>query len=766
MTHIAWIAIAVFELAQGAGVEDIRLARAREYERLLEEGFRVFCQVNNDLHQADNPAIGPQHFPQDGVRPWTNLFIDAIGLGSVDPNRDSWLRGGGPAPFRLDAALGTGEYKIVESATAEGAAQYIVLERQGLDKLWLDREHGCAVVRREWRWGAGKPLRARIQNADFREGPAGVWLPRDIRTELFCTPETGPDTLCLTVNVSVEKIEMAPNKDYLPSYHGLLVTYAPNYISFIVPRLNPISEPGTLANREPILVRPAMYIMIFGGLIVIIAIVCLVIFHRQIVRHHFVHALIWLGLASAFLPFANGRWTVPFASWLAPVFLVRFLRTQRLLPGLILGGLVFTLASFVHWWKIIPLGRWQYFVFAGVMVQGLFLIFVIDRIISPRLKGLKATFVLPTAWVTIEYLALFVSPYGGWGAMANTQFGFLSLWQMLCVTGTVGIAFLIGWFAAITNYAWEEGFRSRKAGVAMLIYGLTFSAIIAAGQVRLRFFAPEQSTVRIAGITSSGGLDEGEQRGDPAFKKSRLEAQAGAKIIFWPESHVSVPNEDREKFFERASAFARGTEIYLGVTLAVSGSRFTLIAPHGEMLFDRVKQIIVPGMEDKWYLPALRDHEPLPVVDTPYGRITGPICFEMNFPWYVRQSARSGVDIILSPTHDWEELAPWHTYIACARGVELGASVVRHADEGLSMAVDHQGRVLATMDDFKTPDGQDVMVCHVPVRGVSTFYARYGDVFAWVSILGLMSLILFSWRQNCACAGRRSSRSKAGLITD
>ena len=749
MTHIAWIVMAVCGMANEEIIDQILAAKAKEYETLLGSGFRVSCQSHNRLHHPDDAALDIEHFPQDGVRPWIDMFIDAIGMGSVHKNNDSWLRGNSPAPFRLDVALGTGQYHIVETEIPEGAPQYVVLEREGMDKVWLDQERGYAVVRREWRWGVGKPLRARIQNADFREDLPGVWLPRDIQIEYFCVPTIFPDAVCLTVTLSVENIEIAPDRDSLPPYHGRLITYARDHISDIRRSQDP--------NRRPARSRLAVYLLVAGGLSVLVVVG--IGLRGRIGLCEFPYCLMWLGLAAAFLPFSNGRWTVPLASWLAPVFLVRFLRTQRLLPGLILGGLVFTAASFVHWWKIIPFGNWQYFAFAGVMVQGLFLIFVIDRIFSARLKGLKATFVLPTAWVTIEYLALFVSPYGSWGAMANTQFGFLSLWQMLCVTGTVGIAFLIGWFAAITNYAWEQGFRSRTAGVAMLIYGLTFTAIIAAGQVRLRFFAPEQLTVRVAGITGLEGL---EQRGDPTFKRSRLEAQAGAKIIFWPESHVRVSKEDREEFFERASAFARETEIYLGVTLAASGSRFTLIAPNGDILFDRVKQIIVPGMEDKWYLPALRDHEPLPVVDTLYGRIMGPICFEMNFPWYVRQSARSGVDIILSPTLDWKELTPWHTYIACARGVELGASVVRHADGGLSMAVDYQGRVLGTMNDFTTPDSQAVMICQVPVRGVPTFYARYGDVFAWLSILALAVLIILSWRQSRASKGQVIDPTKRG----
>ena len=64
------------------------------------------------------------------------------------------------------------------------------------------------------------------------------------------------------------------------------------------------------------------------------------------------------------------------------------------------------------------------------------------------------------------------------------------------------------------------------------------------------------------------------------------------------------------------------------------------------------------------------------------------------------------------------------------------------------MALDYQGRVLATMDHFTTPNGQRVMVSQVPIHGVSTFYGQYGDIFSWVSILVLTLLIFLSLKKS------------------
>ena len=55
------------------------------------------------------------------------------------------------------------------------------------------------------------------------------------------------------------------------------------------------------------------------------------------------------------------------------------------------------------------------------------------------------------------------------------------------------------------------------------------------------------------------------------------------------------------------------------------------------------------------------------------------------------------------------------------------------------MAVDYEGQVRASSDYFTT-DPQ-VMVAYVPMKGVHTIYAMIGDLFAWLSVAGLVVLI-------------------------
>ena len=41
---------------------------------------------------------------------------------------------------------------------------------------------------------------------------------------------------------------------------------------------------------------------------------------------------LWLAIAAALYLFTGGQWAIPLAAWLAPLFLLRFVRTQRPLP--------------------------------------------------------------------------------------------------------------------------------------------------------------------------------------------------------------------------------------------------------------------------------------------------------------------------------------------------------------------------------------------------------------------------------------------------
>jgi len=52
-----------------------------------------------------------------------------------------------------------------------------VVEYPGMDKFWVDSEHGYAIRKRIYHWGPGQARKFAIHNMDFREVKPGIWLP-------------------------------------------------------------------------------------------------------------------------------------------------------------------------------------------------------------------------------------------------------------------------------------------------------------------------------------------------------------------------------------------------------------------------------------------------------------------------------------------------------------------------------------------------------------------------------------------------------------
>ena len=487
---------------------------------------------------------------------------------------------------------------------------------------------------------------------------------------------------------------------------------------------------------------------------------------------------VWLSVAILLFVVANGGWIIPIAAWISPVFLVRFLRTQRPIWGLCLASASMTCAAFVSWWGMVPAPGVLYFVIVGLLTAGVLVPFAVDRLLFQRFDGLPRTLILPTALVSMEFLAAQISPYGSWGAIGYTQVGNLPLLQLVSVTGVFGIGFLVAWFAVVVNDAWDKKFEGRRIGFTVGSFGAVFAIVVLAGAVRLTFFRPAGETVRVASLTAPDDLRDGVNpvhlAADLHIKfdgsipdavwqalsrnsrtlnqylaeQSRREARAGAKIIFWPEGQAVAPKESESELVELGRQTARSEKIHLGMGMVVVHredqrakieNRFLFLDPQGNTLFDYTKQMPVPGSEAASSIIPVHDFR-LPVVDTPHGRVAGAICFDMDFPWFIRQAGIGRADMILVPSNDWRAIDPLHTHMACMRGIESGCSVIRHTSSGLSAAVDYQGRLLAQMDHFTTPGSERVMVTHVPVHGAPTFYASLGDLFSWTCVAGLLVL--------------------------
>jgi apolipoprotein N-acyltransferase len=486
---------------------------------------------------------------------------------------------------------------------------------------------------------------------------------------------------------------------------------------------------------------------------------------------------IWLVVGTALLPFATLQTLIPLTAWLAPVFLLRFTRSQRLLVGcpvlvLAMSGALFVALRGGFFPVVDGPG---YYLFVATLGLGGALPFAVDRILAPRLGGVPRTLVFPAAVTTIEFLGTIGSPFGTAGSTAYSQYAGLPLLQLVSVTGIWGLTFLVSWFAPVANEVWERG---RSGSGVILPIGLFSAVTVAAllfGGARLAFSAPGAETVRVAALAPDRHLSELAYSApdlsaaspakratvrdehftpvlDELFDRSELEAIGGARIVAWSEAAARTLEEDQTNVVARAADLAREHGVYLQVSmivqLAAGGSadgspvnenHAVLLDPSGAVVWDYQKSKPTPG----------DGHDPgpgiIPTVDTPYGRLATIICQDDFFPDLVRQAGAARVDILLLPSSDWDSVAAWHAQQAPFRAVENGAAVVRPTRQGISLATDSQGRLLGHKPDYFVAEAQ-TLVASVPTEGTSTWYSVGGDTFAWASAAGVLVLVGAAFR--------------------
>jgi apolipoprotein N-acyltransferase len=235
------------------------------------------------------------------------------------------------------------------------------------------------------------------------------------------------------------------------------------------------------------------------------------------------------------------------------------------------------------------------------------------------------------------------------------------------------------------------------------------------------------------------------------FEATVREARAGAHIIVWPEHAAPVAKEDEPALLAQAQEVAEQEGIYLAISLMVQPAddspyeaKLLVFDPQGQMVLEHYKYGGV-GFEGN----RVNGDGILRIAQTPFGAISGVICWDTDYPGVVLQAGRNGADILISPSLEFRETDPIHAHMAMMRAIENGVSVVRVADNGLSVIADPYGRVLASMDHFTA--GERVIVAQVPTQGVRTVYPIIGDLFGWLAILGFV--LVAAW---AIIAGRRA----------
>lgn len=480
--------------------------------------------------------------------------------------------------------------------------------------------------------------------------------------------------------------------------------------------------------------------------------------NSKIKRESDMYSFLWLAVGTILLFFYAGKWNLPIAAWLAPVFLMRFSRMQKPLIGFIAITLVSFIGSAVVNQGLIPVQGPPYYIM--MFVGGLFgaLIYLIDRLIAHRINNFLSTLVFPLASVALGFLHISTSPYGANGSLALTQ-NSLPLLQIVSITGMWGIIFLVTWLAPFINWMWEQKFEYSQIRYGACIFMGIFLTVFLYGSVRLSFFSPESETIRIAAISSRKPnpdipkKDESwetfriksAEKQENILDLSQLAVHSGAKVITWREGEIFILEEDEKEFIMRGCELAEKENIYLGMSLGTfthnfpneyAENKIVWIDTTGEVQFEYLKAIPTPTEK------CVAGDGKVKLLNYPNSNIASTICFDLDFPSFIRKFGKSRVDIMISPANDWGAISKTHPFEVSFRAIENGFSLVRpNPNNGLAASFDYQGRVLSSIDYSRTPN--EIMISDVPLKGISTLYTLIGDTFAWLCTLGI--IIMIGW---------------------
>ncbi len=458
---------------------------------------------------------------------------------------------------------------------------------------------------------------------------------------------------------------------------------------------------------------------------------------------------------------SGGKWNVPIAAWIAPIFVLRFYR-QSDKPWLdfLLLWLATAIPLIVSWngATFFP-GLGEVGFFLAVAPIALIAV-VIDRYFHVRFPDSAwMLFIFPIVATALDFFQANGSPFGTFGASAYSQRGFLPVMQIASVTGIWGITFVMSLFATVVNRFWNGNpspLSWASAGLLVLIIGLSFGRTLLPAQ-------PKQTAVIVGFSLPEGTLSKSLSQfksGDEAgFRQAmnelhaaelnqiRMMAQDGANIVVIQEGGVIGMTNQIEKMIADAGTLAKEENIYVvlptfDIEQTPPVNSIYIVDPNGEVVLEHIKY------GGNMFEGTLKGNETLQTVDTPYGKLSAIICWDADFPNIVKQAGAQNVDLLIVPAQDWLGVRDIHAGMATFRAVENGLTIFRQTGQGVSLVSDPYGKLLNRVDSFEEAAGEFISIQKVstPIGSVNTLYPKIGDMLGNVMLVGLLASLVGMWR--------------------
>ena len=387
-------------------------------------------------------------------------------------------------------------------------------------------------------------------------------------------------------------------------------------------------------------------------------------------------------------------------------------------------------------------------------------------------RGRSALWLAPALWTGQEYLLSLGELGFPWLLLGHSQAAWPRLIQHASWTGVFGVTFWVVGLNALLYLALAER-RPKLLGAIAFGYALPL--------LHAQFtIATANTHVRIGLIQPNVTLEQ--KRGPHGIENSfaaleRLSRQAAADdpaLLVWPETALPCNLARRTDCRERA--FALVEELGTPLLTGASDYNLALKEPYNAAFFltpgttempAYAKMHLVPFGERTPYrddIPLLRDIDwtrltgdlgpaefasgtQRTIFDHPDAPFAVLICFESIFPDLVRRHVGAGAKILVNITNDsWfgRTAGPYqHALINAMRAVENRTAVARAATSGVTLFIDPYGRQRQATELFVPA----AAVSDVEVARETTFYTRYGDLFAQGCLALSLATLIPLYRQ-------------------
>ncbi len=373
--------------------------------------------------------------------------------------------------------------------------------------------------------------------------------------------------------------------------------------------------------------------------------------------------------------------------------------------------------------------------------------FVIDRFLHKRVPFALSSLVLPVALVSNDFLRHLIDPTGSYGLLGYSVGADSVLAPWASVLGIDGISFLLAWSAAGIATVFTSRARWPSYRVIALAYATTMLVVITYGLIYPHTSAPRSTSVTLAlianGNTQSRDLTWWLQQSENA-------AARGAQWIVWGEGALMIPQREENAALEKIQTLAQntGTHIVAGIF-------------HSDQVFQgkRHNKLVWIDNEGRVRSSYHKNHGQfaegtvesdgmMNVVETPWGRVGLSICWDADFPRFMRQAGDKSVQAIINPSYDFAGVAHARADIARFRAIENGVTIIRPNNFGWSFIANQHGQLLS--QQWLNRGDTSMQLYTLPLTAQTTIYRFVGDGFLWSCVAALLLLLVLGFRRDLA----------------